>query len=195
MITNQKAAGLAQALASEEFKNIKFTLAGNRKVQFNVKSLTDFMEQVKATEKRHTDPTPGILALENEKKELLKPFVELDAAGEIKLRKNNGIILKNDKDEPAVIELLNQLNKAHEPAIKEYNESMQEWATFFTTEEAEVSLKMVEETEVKLSDDLVMGQELFSLLSLMIPSLVEVEEEKLKLPDNDQSVNKSPTKE
>ena len=191
MITNKQAAELSNTLESAEFKNIKFTLSGNRKVQFNVKALADFMEQVKATQKRHTDPTPGILELEKEKKELLKPFSELDESGEIKVNKSNGIILKNDKDEPRIIELLNELNKAHQPAIQDYNESLREWEVFFTKEEAEVSLKMIEEDEVKLSDDLFMGADMFNSLSLMIPSLVEVEEEKPEIPDND----KNPTKE
>jgi len=192
MITNKKASDLAQVLESEEFKNIKFTLSGNRKVQFNVKSLADFTEQVKATQKRHTDPTPGIPELEKEKKELLKPFSELDEAGEIKVNKSNGIILKNDKDEPLIIEMLNELNKAHQPAIQDYNESIREWEAFFTKEEAEVSLKMIEEDEVKLSDDLFMGADMFNALSLMIPSLVEVEEDN---PEEPKETEKSPTKE
>ena len=119
MITNKKAADLKNLLSSEEFKQFKFTLSGNRKVQFNIKALDDFMEQLLATEKRHTTPSDEFMAMEADKKEMVKPFCQLDDKDEIKLSKENGLILKDPADESAVVQLLNDFSTKNEDLIKE----------------------------------------------------------------------------
>jgi len=172
MITNKKAADLNKLLNSEDFKEFKFTLAGNRKIQSNIKDLKDFMELLVDTEKRHTTPSAEFVAMEADKKEMVKPFCQLDDKEEIKLTKENGLILKDPKDEPMVVQLLTDFSKKNEKLIKEYNESLQEWAAHLN-EEAELSLKMVDEKEMKMPDDLFMDASTFDILSLIVPSFIE----------------------